>query len=257
MLPKIIGKDESTGKQHWLFGMKNTSNLCRVLAGCEEDKSRKARVFSMSMSEAIYDSVGCPNTSYGADDTEDKMDLLTQAMSNLTSATTDLEDKVIMDHNWKNKGRVSCRNITSSDILNSRVEDLEEFRYDIQQRMVDTVSEVLVAFGREEDTAVTEAENSVYYRIAYDTLQNYISWHKFLQGVVVEHGFAEALLFIRDVSSKLISYRTTYVSKVQCLARTYTYLRDLQDDNWVTQKMHAKRVNRLLSGITKGGGGRK
>ena len=192
--------------------------------------------------------------SYRADDTEDKVDPLTQAMSNLTSATTDLEDKVIMDHNWKNKGRVSCRNITSSDILNSRVEDLEEFCYDIQQRMVDTVSEVLVAFGREEETAVTETENSVYYRIAYDTLQNYISWHKFLQGVVVEHGFAEALLYIRDLSSKLISYRTTYVSKVQCLARTYTYLRDLQDNNWVTQKMHAKQVNRLLSGITKGGG---
>ena len=230
----MIGKDESTDKQHRLFGMENIFHLCKVSAGCGGDKTRKARVFSMSMAESIYNSVGCSNSSYGADDMEDKMDLLTQAMSNLTSATTDLEDKVVMDHNWNNKSRVSCRNITSSDILNARVEDLEEFRYNIPQRIVDIISEVLVAFGPEEETAVTEAENSVYYQIAYDTLQNYIAWHRFLQGLVVEHGFVEALLFIRDVSSKLINYRTSYVSKIQCLVRTYTYLRDLQDDNWIT-----------------------
>ena len=204
-------------------------------------------MFALAMSETIFYSVGASNTGYGVDDSEDKLNLMTQAMSNLAGATADLDVKILVDHNWKNNSRVSCQNFFSSEILDSQVEDLEEFRDYFQQRMVETISELLGTFGRSEEMVVIETETLTYYQMACDTLTNDIAWHRFIQSVVVTHDFAEVLILIQNVSTKLVSFRQMFPFKVQCLARTYTYLRDLKNDDWITRKIQGKIMNKIMA----------
>ena len=52
----------------------------------------------MSMVETICDAVGTPNTGYGEDESEDKIDFLTQALANLATTTSELENKIRVDH---------------------------------------------------------------------------------------------------------------------------------------------------------------
>ena len=103
-----------------------------------------------------------------------------------------------------------------------------------------------MAFGLNEDRVVIEAEGSTYYRLGDDTLQQYIAWHKFLEGMVMTNGWDEAKNLFKDVSQKLVSFRKLYSTKLQCLARTYTYFQDLQTDRWIDSRIMNKRISRVL-----------
>ena len=247
LLPRVLGRDESTGKPEYLFGMKINQQLAAKLTGKTALMSGRNKLFDFSMVETIYDAVGAHNTGYGEDESEDKMDLLTQALANLATTTSELENKIRVDHTWKNKSRVSCLTIKTNSDLDDRVDEFEDTYPALQERMSELIQETLIAFGLDEDRAVHEAEGSTYYRLGDDTLKRYISWHKFLQGTVATHGWEEAKIFIKDVSHKLVSFRKLYSTKLQCLARTYTYFRDLQDERWIDKRMMNKRISRALA----------
>ena len=58
LLPQILGKDESTAKPEYLFGIKINQQLAFKLTGNHTSKSSRSKIFDMSMVEMILDAVG-------------------------------------------------------------------------------------------------------------------------------------------------------------------------------------------------------
>ena len=60
--------------------------------------SCRNKIFDLSMVKNIFDAVGAPNRGYGEDESENEMDLLTQALVNLATTNSELENKIRVDH---------------------------------------------------------------------------------------------------------------------------------------------------------------
>ena len=100
--------------------------------------------------ETIFVAMGAPNTVYGEDESEDKMYLLRQALANLATTTSDLENKIRVDHTWQNINRVSCVTIKTACDLNEHVEALGDNYHALQARMFKLIQETLMTLGLNE-----------------------------------------------------------------------------------------------------------
>ena len=174
------------------------------------------------------------------------MELFTQAITNMASLQIETEEKVAVDSNWKSSKRISISAIKSRDKLQERIEDLQNDRLDLQKIMANQIITVLQIHGRTPEEAHSEATSCVFFRIGDDTLALYADLHRFLGVQYAEHGWDETRFLLQHYSSKLTSFRGRYNSRVQCLARTYCFLRDMGAQGWISNKLNSKRIARMM-----------
>ena len=146
------------------------------------------------------------------------------------------------DTGYKNSSRVSIRTLTTLTGLAEGVDALQNCQEKQLRLAAANLANVFAHAGYTYEQAKQAALESMFYRIARNTLNNYIYLNMHLHHVGHAQGIDTAKVEILFHSQKLLQIRSMYQTRLQVLCQFYIYLRDNAVKNWRSLVLYEKQL---------------
>jgi hypothetical protein len=159
------------------------------------------------------------------------------------------------DHQWRHANRTSLRQITTSELLRERINELARAQETVTRYLVRTTQSTLRDAGWLDNACIDAwAYGGFVSRIVQSGLNNYVSLHHHLMsqansGMPWSYTQAEIDYHVR----KLTSPRGLYPTRTQALCAIYTYLRDGAAANWYSANLQSTRNQELFTMLSRFG----
>lgn len=198
------------------------------------------------------DAAGLPNN-FGRNSEETQFDRVVDglellAQSRLSSNRGHLGGNT--DSGWKADKRVSLNSVRSLEDLERRLTSIQSNQHKVLRQVLTGLESVLMSCGYPPDQAATLAYQSGFYRLSRSGLTQYLGLHIHLYSLGQRFGYEYAVPEIQYHANKLTDIRAVHMTRLQVVAHSYCYLRNLEASKWQNFGIQSIRLTELQKATT-------
>ena len=246
------GIDDSTGQEDEAYGMNINMGAAHILKHIVPPGMQPRDVEELA--GIMIDAVAVPGKDTCADESEGLAQVMGFAFAELgqTAHLANSGQNQRKNWKWQNTKNLSLKKVEDLEELGELATEAQAAKKKILIRLADMQKAIFLKYPWSKFLIESWSKKGPITQLCTETLEAYLSLLIHLRTLGINSGWKQAKFEADEHIKKLDQIRADSNSRVECLLRNYTYLRDGQEANWYSSKLDHKRV--MLCMATSNGG---